>query len=180
MRTRAQYIERLGKMNRNLFANGEKIGRLDERQEGAINVMSLTFDAAWDPASRDLCTAKSHITGETINRFNHIHQNVEDLHKKQDMTRFLCNKVGQCIQRCMGIDAANAINAVSFEAQKSPGAKTAYHDNWLKWLERFQTEDLVASCAQTDVKGERLKRPSEQTDPDIYVRVVEEMGWTHL
>ena len=174
MRTRAQYIERLGKMNRNLYFNGEKIDRLDERQQGAINVMALTFDAAWDPESRDLCTATSHLTGETINRFNHIHQNAEDLHKKQDMTRFLCNKVGQCIQRCMGVDAANAINAVSYEAQKSPAAKTAYYDNWLKWLKRFQTEDLVASCAQTDVKGERLKRPGEQTDPDMYVHVVEE------
>ncbi|HUW64017.1 MAG TPA: 4-hydroxyphenylacetate 3-hydroxylase N-terminal domain-containing protein [Spirochaetia bacterium] len=174
MRTREQYIEGLGKMNRNLYSNGQKIDRLDERQEGAINVMGLTFDAAWDPASRDLCTATSHLTGETINRFNHIHQSREDLHKKQDMTRFLCNKVGRCIQRCMGIDAANAINAVSYEAQKSPKAKTAYHDNWLKWLGRFQAQDLVASCAQTDVKGERLKRPSEQTDPDMYVHVVEE------
>src|SRR5665647_696744 len=174
MRTRAQYIEGLSKMKSNLYSNGQKVDRLDPRQQGAINVMGLTFDAAWDPASKDLCTATSHITGQTINRFNHIHQNVEDLHKKQDMTRFMCNKVGQCIQRCMGIDAANAINAVSFEAQKSPQAKTTYHDNWLKWLERFQTEDLVASCAQTDVKGERLKRPAEQTDPDMYVHVVEE------
>jgi len=174
MRTKAQYMERLGKMNRNLYCNGEKIDRLDERQQGAINVMGITFDAAWDPESIELCTATSHVTGETINRFNHIHQSPEDLHKKQDMTRLLCNKVGHCIQRCMGIDAANAVNAVSFEAQKSPRAKTAYHDNWLKWLERFQREDLVASCAQTDVKGERLKRPSEQTDPDMYVHVVEE------
>ncbi|MDQ7096421.1 4-hydroxyphenylacetate 3-hydroxylase N-terminal domain-containing protein [Desulfosporosinus sp. PR] len=174
MRTRAEYLEKLSKMNRNLYANGEKIDRLDPRQEGALNVMGLTFDAAWDPASKELCTAISHITGETINRFNHIHQSTEDLHKKQDMTRLLCNKVGGCIQRCMGIDAANAINAVSYEAQKSPKAKTAYHDNFLKWLERFQREDLVASCAQTDVKGERLKRPAEQTDPDMYVHVVEE------
>ncbi|HHY27447.1 MAG TPA: aromatic ring hydroxylase [Desulfitobacterium dehalogenans] len=174
MRTRAQYSEKLGKMNRNLYCNGEKIDRLDERQESVINVMGLTFDAVWDPASRDLCTAVSHLTGETINRFNHIHQNPLDLHKKQDMTRYLCNKVGSCIQRCMGIDAANAINAVAFEAQKSPRAKTKYYDNWLKWLERFQREDLVVSCAQTDVKGERLKRPAEQTDPDVYVHVVEE------
>ena len=174
MRTRAQYFEGLSKMNRNLYFNGGMIDRLDPLQEGALNVMGLTFDAAWDPASKELCTATSHITGETINRFNHIHQNIDDLHKKQDMTRFLVNKVGQCIQRCMGIDASNAINAVSFEAQKSPKAKTAYHDNWLKWLERFQREDLVASCAQTDVKGERLKRPAEQDDPDMYVHVVEE------
>ena len=174
MRTRAQYIEGLSKMNKNLYFNGGMIDRLDPLQEGALNVMGLTFDAVWDPASKDLCTATSHITGETINRFNHIHQNADDLHKKQDMTRFLVNKVGQCIQRCMGIDASNAIHAVSFEAQKSPKAKTAYHDNWLKWLERFQREDLVVSCAQTDVKGERLKRPAEQDDPDMYVHVVEE------
>lgn len=174
MRTRTQYIERLGKLNSNLYSNGEKIDRLDERQQGAINVMGLTFDAAWDPACKDLSTAVSHLTGETINRFNHIHQSVADLHRKQDMTRQLCNKVGQCIQRCMGIDAANAIHAVSFEAQKLPQAKTAYHDNWLKWLARFQKEDLVGCCAQTDVKGERLKRPAEQTDPDMYVRMVEE------
>lgn len=174
MRTKAQYIERLGKMNRNLYSNGEKIDRLDERQQGAISVMGLTYEAAHDPESKDLCTAVSHLNGKVINRFNHIHQNPEDLHKKQDMTRFLCNKVGQCIQRCMGIDASNAIHAVSYEAQKVPGAKTKYHDNWLKWLARFQEEDLVGCCAQTDVKGHRLQRPSEQADPDMYVRVVEE------
>ncbi|HHW73820.1 MAG TPA: aromatic ring hydroxylase [Firmicutes bacterium] len=174
MRTRKEYIERLGKMNRNLYSGGEKVDRLDERQESAINVMGVTFDAAWDPESRDLCTAVSHLTGETINRFNHIHQNPGDLHKKQDMTRLLCNKVGLCIQRCMGTDAANALHAVSFEAGKDPGAKTAYHDNWINWLKRFQEEDWVASCAQTDVKGDRLKRPGEQDDPDMYVRVVEE------
>jgi len=99
MRTRAQYIEGLSKMNRNLYFNGGMIDRLDPLQEGALNVMGLTFDAAWDPASKELCTATSHITGETINRFNHIHQNADDLHKKQDMTRFLVNKVGQCIDR---------------------------------------------------------------------------------
>ncbi len=174
MRTREQYIEDLGKKNKNLYFNGQKIDRLDPMQEGAINVMGLTFDAAFDPELKDLCTATSHLTGETINRFNHIHQNTEDLHKKQDMTRALCNKVGQCIQRCMGIDAANAIHAVSFEAAKNPDRKTEYHENWLKWLEYFQKNDLVASCAQTDQKGERLKRPAQQTDPDMYVRVVEE------
>ncbi len=174
MRTKKQYMERLSKMNDNLYSNGEKVYRLDERQQGAINVMGLTFDAVWDPATSELCTATSHLTDTTINRFNHIHQKPQDLHKKQDMTRLLCNKVGQCIQRCMGVDAANAIHAVSFEAQKSPQSKTEYHDNWLKWLERFQRKDLVACCAQTDVKGERLKRPGEQTDPDMYVRVVEE------
>ena len=174
LRTREQYMADLAKKNPNLYFNGKKIDRLDPMQLPAINVMGLTFDAAHDPKLKDLCTATSHLTGETINRFNHIHQSAEDLHKKQDMTRALCNEVGQCIQRCMGIDAANALHAVSYEAGKSPDRKTDYHANWLKWLEYFQKNDLVASCAQTDQKGERLKRPGEQTDPDMYVRVVEE------
>jgi 4-hydroxyphenylacetate 3-monooxygenase/4-hydroxybutyryl-CoA dehydratase/vinylacetyl-CoA-Delta-isomerase len=40
-------------------------------------------------------------------------------------------------------------------------------------MEYFQKNDLVASCAQTDAKGDRLKRPHEQEDPDQYLRVIE-------
>jgi 4-hydroxyphenylacetate 3-monooxygenase/4-hydroxybutyryl-CoA dehydratase/vinylacetyl-CoA-Delta-isomerase len=89
------------------------------------------------------------------------------------MTRTLCRKVGYCIGRCMGIDATNAVNAISFEADKAAPGETNYHENFLKWLKNFQENDLVGSCAQTDVKGERLKRPSQQPDPDMYLRMVE-------
>jgi len=173
MRTKEEYVEGLRKMRRNLYHNGGKIDRDDEQQLGTLNVMGLTFDAAYDPETADLCTATSHLTGEKINRFCHVHQSTEDLHKKQDMTRILCRKVGFCIQRCMGIDATNALNAVSFEADKVNNGNTEYHKNFLKWLENFQKNDLVGCCAQTDVKGERMKRPAEQTDPDMYVHVVE-------
>ena len=128
---------------------------------------------ALDPQFEDLMTATSHLTGEKINRFCHINQTTDDLHKKQDMTRMLCRVVGGCIQRCMGIDAANAIYTVSYEADKEHKGETAYHENFKKWLMRFQTEDLVGCCAQTDVKGERMKRPHQQADPDSYVHVVE-------
>ncbi len=138
-----------------------------------LNVMGTTFDAAFDPELKDLCTATSHLTGNTINRFCHIHQNPDDLHKKQNMIRALCRKVGFCIQRCMGIDAVNAVNAASFEADKLNNGNTEYHKNFLKWLTNFQNNDLVGCCAQTDIKGERLKRPIEQTDPDMYLHVVE-------
>lgn len=173
MRTKEQYYEGLKKMRRNLYFNGAKIDRTDVAQEKVLNVMGVTFDAANDPELKDLCTATSHLTGETINRFCHVHQSPDDLHKKQDMTRALCRKVGLCIQRCMGIDAINAVNAVSFEADKQNNGATEYHKNFLKWLEYFQRNDLVGSSAQTDVKGERLKRPIEQTDPDAYLHVVE-------
>ena len=174
LRTKEQYLEALGKMNNNIYCNGEKINRLDPRLEGCINVLAKTYELAQDPQYADLMLAKSHLTGETINRFNHIHQSTEDLHKKQDVTRLACSKIGTCCRRCMGIDAANAINAVSYEAQKLEERKTNYYDNFLKWLKNFQEKDLVASCAQTDLKGDRMKRPGEQPDPDQYVHIVEE------
>jgi aromatic ring hydroxylase len=173
MRTKEQYIEGLRKMGHNIYVNGEKINRADEIQMDTINTIGTTFDEAAKPENADLLLAKSHLTGETINRFTHIHQNTDDLHKKQDMTRFLCRKVGGCIQRCMGIDATNAIYNVSYEADKGNNGATEYHKNFKKWLERFQKEDLVGCCAQTDVKGNRTKRPADQVDPDLYVHVAE-------
>ena len=173
MRTKEQYLEGLRKMRRNLYYYGNLIDRDDDLQMPTIEIMGTTFDAVTNPELKDLCTATSHLTGQTINRFCHVHQSTDDLHKKQDMTRALCRNVGFCIQRCMGIDGINAVNAVSFEADRANKGATEYHKNFLKWLEHFQTSDLVGCCAQTDMKGERLKRPGEQTDPDMYLRVVE-------
>ncbi len=171
MRTKEEYMEDLGKMKNNIYFNGEKINRLDEQQINTINTMGTTFEVIDKYA--DLMKVKSHLTGEIISRFTHIHQSTDDLHKKQDMTRKLCQIVGGCIQRCMGCDASNALYNVTYEADKSNNGETNYHGNFIKWLERFQKEDLVAACAQTDVKGNRIKRPADQEDPDMYVHVVD-------
>ncbi|MBN1376256.1 MAG: aromatic ring hydroxylase [Dehalococcoidia bacterium] len=173
MRTKKQYIEDLRKKKRNIYFDGNLIDRDDEQLLPSIDVMGITFDLVKDPKYTDLLTAKSHLTGETINRFNHICHSTDDLHKKQDMTRALCQLVWGCIMRCMGIDASNALYNVSYEADKANNGATEYHKNFKKWLERFQKEDLVGCCAQTDVKGDRMKRPSQQLDPDLYLHVTE-------
>lgn len=173
MRTKQDYINGLAKMKRNVYFNGELIDRTCELQMACLNTIGTTYDEAQKPENRDLCTAVSHLTGERINRFNHIHQNTDDLHKKQDMTRMLCQKVGGCIQRCMGIDATNAVYNVSYEADKMNNGETQYHENFKKWLTHFQTADLVAAGAQTDVKGDRMLRPADQPDPSAYVRIKE-------
>ncbi len=173
MRSKEDYIQGLSRMKRNLYFNGQKIDRTDERQMLCINTIGTTYDEAQKPEFQDLLTATSHLTGERINRFNHIHQNKEDLHKKQEMTRMLCQKVGGCIQRCMGIDAANAIYNVSYEADIANNGATEYHKNFQKWLSRFQTDDLIGCCAQTDVKGDRLLRPADQPNPGAYLHIKE-------
>jgi len=175
MRTKQDYIDGLSKMKRNVYFNGERIDRTGELQMACLDTIGTTYDEALKPENQELCTAISHLTGERISRFTHIHQNKEDLHKKQDMTRMLCQKVGGCIQRCMGIDATNAVYNVSYEADKMNKGDTQYHENFKKWLTRFQTEDLVAAGAQTDTKGDRMLRPAEQPDPGAYVRIKERL-----
>ncbi|MEK7244100.1 MAG: 4-hydroxyphenylacetate 3-hydroxylase N-terminal domain-containing protein, partial [Thermodesulfobacteriota bacterium] len=175
MRTKQDYIQGLAKMKRNLYCDGQLIDRTDELQMDCLNTIGTTYDEAAKPENQELCTAISHLTGERINRFTHIHQNKEDLHRKQDMTRMLCQKVGGCIQRCMGIDGANAIYNVSYEADKLNNGATQYHENFKKWLTRFQTEDLIGCCAQTDVKGDRMLRPADQPNPGAYVRIKERL-----
>jgi len=171
MRTSQEYIQGLMKKRRNVRIGGEIVDRDDERMMGAVRDIVSTFDLAQKAEYRDLMTATSHLTGERINRFCHIHRSIEDLHKKQDMTRLTCQLRGGCIRRCMGIDATNAISAVSYDLDMK--YDTEYYKRFLKWLENFQRQDLVGCCAQTDVKGDRSKRPHEQADPDLYVRVVE-------
>jgi 4-hydroxybutyryl-CoA dehydratase / vinylacetyl-CoA-Delta-isomerase len=41
------------------------------------------------------------------------------------------------------------------------------------YLEHCRDRDLALAVAQTDVKGDRGKLPSEQDDPDLYVRIVD-------
>lgn len=175
MRTKQDYINGLSKMKRNIYFDGQLIDRTDELQMRCLNTIGTTYDEAARPENRELMTTISHLTGERINRFNHIHQNSDDLHKKQDMTRMLCQKVGGCIQRCMGTDAVNAIYNVSYEADKANNGATQYHENFKKWLIRFQKEDLIGCCAQTDVKGDRMLRPADQPNPDVYVHIKERL-----
>ena len=133
--------------------------------------MAASYDFAFDPEFKGIGTAISHLTGEKISRFTHIHQSKDDLLDKQKMTRLFAQEVGGCIQRCMGIDALNGLSIVTYDADKKYGTK--YNERFKNFLKRVQKEDLSLNCAQTDVKGNRPSRPHEQKDPDLYLRVLE-------
>ncbi len=171
MRTFEQYFEGLKKMRPNVYLGGRIVPRDDPVFLPGIKVIGTTFELVKDPGYRDLFTAESHLTGKTINRFTHIHQSQDDLLKKQKMTRLYCRRVGRCVQRCMGVDALNALSVVTRRMDDDLG--TDYYSRFVKYLEYYQENDLVGNAAQTDVKGDRSLRPYQQDDPDMYLRVVE-------
>ncbi len=172
LRTKEQYLDALFNMKPNIYIGGEKVGREDPRLKPGINVLGFTYDVAHNSSWKGLATAQSTLTGEEINRWAHLPQNPYDLLQKQKLIRLASRRVGGCIQRCMGHDALNALAICTREMDLTKG--TDYYSRFIKYLHYIHKNDIDSCCAQTDSKGDRLKRPSEQANPDAYVHVVEE------
>ncbi len=172
LRTKEQYREKLFSMKPNVCIGGEMVHRDDHRLIPGINVLDITFDLAQNQEWKGLATAASSITGEEINRWAHLPQTPYDLMQKQKLIRLAARRVGGCIQRCMGHDAINALAVCTKEIDMDKG--TDYHQRFINYLKIYQENDLDGCCAQTDSKGHRMKRPSQQVDPDAYVHIVEE------
>ncbi|MBE0480996.1 MAG: aromatic ring hydroxylase [Dehalococcoidia bacterium] len=171
MRTSDEYLEDLRRMRQNIYMGGRPVQRDDSRIMPGVNVMKITFDMAQDPANSGLFTETSQYTGKKINRFCNVCDSVDDLLKKQKMIRTGTRLSGFCIQRCMGTDTINMLSVVTRDLDDATG-KTEYYPRFLEFIKSYQERDLIAAAVQTDAKGDRGKRPHEQVDPDLHVRVV--------
>ncbi|MEN6423058.1 MAG: 4-hydroxyphenylacetate 3-hydroxylase family protein [Smithella sp.] len=173
LKTAEQYEESLRKMNLKVYLLGELVKSPVDNPiiRPSMNSVKMTYALAQKPEHEDLMTAKSHLTGEKINRFCHLHQSTDDLIKKVKMQRLLGQKTASCFQRCVGMDAINAVDSVTFEMDKKLG--TQYHERFINFLKMMQEQDLTVDGAMTDPKGDRSLPPSRQADPDLYMRVVE-------
>lgn len=137
----------------------------------SIKAVAFTFDAAHDEKTKDLFCVESSLNKETINRFTHLHQSPQDLVNKVKMQRHCGIQTGCCFQRCVGLDAANAIFSTTFEADQKNG--TDYHERFRTYWSWVQENDLMVDGAMTDPKGDRGKRPCQQADPDLFLRVTD-------
>ncbi|HON59736.1 MAG TPA: 4-hydroxyphenylacetate 3-hydroxylase family protein [Smithella sp.] len=173
LKTGEQYEESLRKMNFKVYLLGELVKKPVDHPiiRPSMNSVKMTYALAHEPQYEDLMTAKSHLTGEKVNRFCHLHQSTEDLIKKVKMQRLLGQKTASCFQRCVGMDAINAVDSVTFEMDQKLG--TEYHKRFVKFLKMAQENDWTIDGAMTDPKGDRGLPPSKQADPDLYTRVVE-------
>ena len=171
--TGEQYIESIRKLNMQVYMFGKKIDcpADDPILRPSLNSVRMTYDLAQMPEYEDLMTAVSPYTGERVNRFTHIHQSTGDLIKKVKMQRLLGQQTAACFQRCVGMDAFNAVFSTTYETDKKYG--TNYHENFKKFMTYVQENDLTVDGAMTDVKGDRSKAPHAQEDPDLFLHVVE-------
>ncbi len=171
--TGEQYIESIRKLNTKIYMFGKQIPNAvdDPILRPSLNSVKMTYDLAQDPEYQELMTTTSNITGKKINRFCHIHQSTKDLILKVKMQRLCGQKTAACFQRCVGMDAFNAVYATAYETDQAHG--TSYFENFKKFMEYVQEEDLVVAGAMTDPKGDRGLAPHAQADEDLFLHVVE-------
>lgn len=174
MITAQEYIQSLRDLRpRRVYVFGKQIDDPVDHPliRPSINCCAMTYKLAEMPEHQHLMLAKSHLTGKTVNRFTHVHQSTEDLINKVKMQRLLGRMTGSCFQRCVGMDAINAVYSTTFDIDKKHG--TSYHENFKAYLAECQENDWTVDGAMTDPKGNRGAAPSGQIDSDMFVRIVE-------
>ncbi len=133
----------------------------------SINAVARTYDLAVEHP--ELASTVSPFTGERISRFLHVCTSADDLVLQNKMQRRLGQLTGTCFQRCVGMDAFNALYSTTFEIDEAHG--TGYHERFRSFLARMHGGNYVVGGAMTDVKGDRSRAPHEQSDPDLFVHV---------
>ena len=167
--TGADYIQSLRGRKLDVYLMGQRVEEPVDHPmiRPSINAMAMTYELAqYDP---DLATVKSPLTGEWINRFLHVATSPDEVVRQNQMQRHLGQLTGTCFQRCVGMDALNALYSVTYEIDAKHG--TPYHARLKEFIRQMQAYNYVIGGAMTDVKGDRSKSPTTQADPDLYLHV---------
>lgn len=170
-----QYKASLKDFKLNAYAFGEKIDNLLEHKltRPAMEAVALTYDMALDPQQEGKITLISSLTGEKINRFTNVYSDADSLIKRFELQRDMARQTGMCVgARCVSGNIMSALYSITNEMDKKLG--TMYHERLLNFVRRVQSKDLAVAGCITDPKGDRSKDPGKQSNPDSYLRVVEE------
>jgi len=173
LQTKEEYIESLRQMNPTAYMFGEKITNVvdNPRLRAGIEATAATYEVAELDEFRDLVVTKSQLINEPINRFTLPPASIDDLVARVKLNRKLGNWVGTCHQRCTGLDCLSTLAIVTYDVDQKYG--TNYYKNFIEFLKYMQKNDLTANAGVTDMKGDRSLSPHEQSDKDMFLRVVE-------
>jgi len=135
----------------------------------SIETIKRIYELAFHPKFSEMLTTKSHLTGEVCNIYTAPLMSRDDAIQKVRVARSLAEILGCCTFKCTGSEAISGLYPTTYEMDKALG--TDYHERLKTWLKRVQTEDLVATAALTDPKGDRkLKAYEQKRDDGIVIR----------
>jgi aromatic ring hydroxylase len=173
LRTAAQFLAGL-RDTREVYYRGERVTDVVNHSELGVAARhaSIDFELAENPTFRDLAVHReaSREGSAEYSAFYRIPRNSEDLLSRSKLIEAGTSEGATLVLliKEIGTDALFALNRVLGRSGDTDGIQRVEG-----FYRRCRDNDLAMAVAQTDVKGDRSKRPSEQSDPDMYVRVIE-------
>jgi 4-hydroxybutyryl-CoA dehydratase/vinylacetyl-CoA-Delta-isomerase len=164
LRSEEEFRESL-RDGRRVFYRGEAVPDVTEHPvlEHAVAHASLDYRIAHDPQFTEIAVVDGY------SRYFHVPAGTDDLLARSALieasTR--AGKTLVVLVKEIGTDALFALLALK-EVLGEP-----YASRIQAFYEHCRDNDLALSVAQTDVKGDRGLAPSEQPNPDSYLRIVE-------
>ena len=133
IRSGSEYIESLRGRNLKVYLMGELVAEPVDHPiiRPSINAVAETYDLA--NSNPELASAMSPLTGERINRFLHIATSSADLVMQNKMQRRLGQLTGTCFQRCVGMDALNALHSLTLDLERTRPTTTNASRSSLPW-----------------------------------------------
>lgn len=174
MRSAEQYKASL-RDDRTVFFRGRRVEDVTTHPvlKVAVDHAAIDYELADDPGSRPLAVAKDPTSGESISRYYLLPRDAEDLRRRgaliEESTRRGATLV--VLIKEIGTDALFALQIIARMLDEKTGSH--YLPRVRAFYDRCKREDLALAVAQTDVKGDRGRGPSEQVHPDYYVHVVD-------
>ncbi len=169
LRTSQQYLSGL-RDGREVYYRGERVPDVTQHEEigTAARHAAIDFQLAEDPRTRHLAVQRED-GGDEYSAYYRIPRSSEELDARSRLIETATARGATLVLlvKEIGTDAIFALMRVLKRMGEREG---------LRRLEAFYREcrdgDLALAVAQTDAKGDRSKRPSQQDDPDLYLRVV--------
>jgi len=169
-----QYVESIRKMRPNVYKWGKLIKDVTTHPATRLHVQSVkcSYDLSHNPEKAAIYTAKSHLTGEAVHRWNSLMQSAEDVMANSNLKREQFHQSGTCQgATCAGWTAMNVVWDITYQMDKDLG--TDYHERVKKFWKYMEDNCITMSGAITDAKGNRSLRPSQQANKDTNFHVKE-------
>lgn len=171
LRTAAQFLAGL-RDAREVYYRGERVPSVVDHPELGVAARhaAIDFQLAENPQYRELAVHREGT--EEYSAYFRVPRDSRDL-----LSRLKLIEAGTAegatlvlLIKEIGTDALFALRRVLARSGESQGQGSERVE---KLYRHCRDNDLAMAVAQTDAKGDRSKRPSEQSDPDLYLRVIE-------
>ena len=167
LRTPAEYVASL-RDGRTVYFRGQRVPDVNEHPAIRVGIdhAAIDYALAEHPTHRPLAVAEA--DGQPYSRYFQLPRTSQDLLDRSALIE-LSTRQGAtmvCLVKEIGTDCLFALTRV---AQQLGGE---YPGRVERFYRHCRDDDLAMAVAQSDVKGDRSKGPSQQGDPDQYLRIV--------